>query len=66
MRKNGAIFVDDLLTAEDRREMAAWSLVFTDVLGVLEQNLLARSSYFHGSSGSWPSLVIALMTISAP
>jgi hypothetical protein len=48
MKKGGAIFFDDLITAEDRREMAAWPLVVTDVVGVLEQTLLARSSYFYG------------------
>lgn len=48
MKQNGAIFISDLLTAEDRRELDAWPLVFTDVLGVLEQTLLARSSFFYG------------------
>jgi hypothetical protein len=83
MRDHGAVFVSDLLTAQDRRELAAWPLVFTEyvsfifasiprtthgfinqadtnpylaflltllvasVLGVMEQTLLARSSYFY-------------------
>lgn len=44
-KENGAVMVTDLITAEDRRELAAWSLVFTDVLGVMEQTLLARAGY---------------------
>lgn len=40
--------IQDLLTAKDRREMDAWPLVFTDVLGVLEQTMLARASTFYG------------------
>lgn len=47
-KEHGAVFVQDLLTPEDRREMSLWPIVFTDVLGVLEQTLLARSSYFYG------------------
>lgn len=46
--QNGAVFINDLITAEDRRDMDAWSLVFTDVVGVLEQTMLARSSFFFG------------------
>jgi len=44
-KEHGAVMVNDLITPEDRRELAAWSLVFTDVLGVMEQTLLARAGY---------------------
>jgi hypothetical protein len=44
-KENGAVMFNDLVTPEDRRELAAWSLVFTDVLGVMEQTLLARAGY---------------------
>ncbi|CED85562.1 hypothetical protein [Phaffia rhodozyma] len=47
-KANGAIFIGDLITAADRRDLDAWSLVFTDVLGVLEQTMLARGSFFYG------------------
>ncbi|KAL7412006.1 hypothetical protein BDY24DRAFT_342213 [Mrakia frigida] len=47
-KEHGAVMVNDLITPEDRRELAAWSLVFTDVLGVMEQTLLARAGYFYG------------------
>ena len=43
----GALFVSDLLTREDRREFG-WPLVISDVIAVIEQQMLARSSYFYG------------------
>lgn len=56
MKKNGAILIGDLLTAEDRRDLAAWPLIFSDVLGLLEQTLLARSAYFYGASSLFEAL----------
>lgn len=47
-KEHGAVMIQDLLTAQDRRDMDAWPLVFTDVLGVLEQTMLARASTFYG------------------
>jgi hypothetical protein len=52
-RSEGAVFASDLLTAADRRELAgSWSLVFTDVVAVLEQEVLARSGTFYGHAMS--------------
>ena len=71
MRDSGAVFIQDLITAEDRefssckcdsavsetdidclcspgREFGAWELVFTDVMGILEQSLLSRSTFIYG------------------
>ncbi|KAH9051188.1 hypothetical protein EDB83DRAFT_2226273, partial [Lactarius deliciosus] len=43
----GAVFVSDLLTMEDRRAFG-WPLVFTDVVGVVEQQVLVRGGFFYG------------------
>ncbi|KAH7914049.1 hypothetical protein BJ138DRAFT_1144531 [Hygrophoropsis aurantiaca] len=43
---HGAIMASDLITLEDRRRFG-WPLLLTDVLGLVEQDLLARSSYFY-------------------
>ena len=52
-RSEGAVFASVLLTAADRRELAgSWSLVFTDVVAVLEQEVLARSGTFYGHAMS--------------
>jgi len=51
LRSQGAILIDDLLTIEDRREFG-WSIVVTDVMGVLEQAILARSYYFYAHAMS--------------
>lgn len=47
MRQNGAIFIDDLLTLEDRQAFG-WSIMLTDVLAVLEQTVLSHSAFFVG------------------
>ena len=47
IRKEGGVFLMDLLTMEDRREFG-WPLLLTDVRAVLEQSVLAHSSYFCG------------------
>ncbi|KAH9173199.1 hypothetical protein EDB89DRAFT_2068949 [Lactarius sanguifluus] len=43
----GAVFASDLLTMEDRRAFG-WPLMFTDVMGVLEQQVLVRGGFFYG------------------
>ena len=48
---NGAIFLDDLLTMEDRRKFG-WPLMITDIRAVLEQSLLAHSNYFYAHAMS--------------
>jgi len=47
----GAVFLNDLLTMEDRREFG-WPLMVTDVRAVVEQAMLSHSYYFyaHGMS----------------
>ncbi len=41
----------DLLTPNDRR-MVGWPVMFTDVLGILEQVVMARAAFFRGYSYS--------------
>ncbi|KAH9058099.1 hypothetical protein EDB87DRAFT_1564371 [Lactarius vividus] len=43
----GAVFMSDLLTMEDRRAFG-WPLMITDVMAIVEQQLLVRSSFFYG------------------
>ena len=43
----GAVFVSDLLTAEDRRSFG-WALMITDVMALVEQQVLVHSDYFYG------------------
>ncbi|KAH8991444.1 hypothetical protein EDB86DRAFT_3235240 [Lactarius hatsudake] len=43
----GAVFMSDLLTIEDRREFG-WTLMITDLMALVEQQLLVRSSFFYG------------------
>lgn len=43
---HGAILVAAILTYEDRQEFG-WSLLLTDVLGLVEQAVLSKSSYFY-------------------
>ncbi len=43
----GALFMSDLLTMDDRREFG-WPLMVTDVLAIVEQQLLAHSAFFYG------------------
>ncbi|GJJ13798.1 hypothetical protein Clacol_008055 [Clathrus columnatus] len=47
IRKNGAITIYELLTDEDRRQIG-WPLLFTDVLGIVEQRIAASSMFFYG------------------
>ncbi|KAL4065231.1 hypothetical protein J3A83DRAFT_4360512 [Scleroderma citrinum] len=44
--EHGAVRAPDLITIEDRRRFG-WPLLLTDVLGIVEQDLLARSSFFY-------------------
>ncbi|KAI9450463.1 hypothetical protein BJY52DRAFT_176517 [Lactarius psammicola] len=44
----GAVFVSDLLTVEDRRAAFDWPLMITDVLALVEQQLLVRAGFFYG------------------
>ncbi|KAH8993698.1 hypothetical protein EDB92DRAFT_1979327 [Lactarius akahatsu] len=43
----GAVFMSDLLTMEDRREFG-WPLMITDLMALVEQQLLVRSNFFYG------------------
>ncbi|KAH9178702.1 hypothetical protein EDB89DRAFT_2063636 [Lactarius sanguifluus] len=43
----GALFMSDLITMDDRREFG-WPLMVTDVLALVEQQLLAHSAFFYG------------------
>lgn len=44
---HGAILTSSLLTPADRQAFG-WPLLFTDVLGLVEQAVLARGHYFYG------------------
>ncbi|KAI0068212.1 hypothetical protein BV25DRAFT_1818597 [Artomyces pyxidatus] len=44
---HGAVFMNDLLTIEDRRAFG-WPLMITDVRALVEQALLAHSAFFYG------------------
>jgi len=46
LRAHGAVLVGELLTRADRRTFG-WPLLFTDVLGLVEQALLARAGYVY-------------------
>ena len=43
----GALFMSDLLTREDRRGFG-WPMLITDVIAVVEQQMLVRGSFFYG------------------
>jgi hypothetical protein len=47
IRREGGVFLSDLLTIEDRQEFG-WPLLITDVRAVLEQSVLAHSAFFVG------------------
>jgi hypothetical protein len=51
IRREGGVFLLDLLTMEDRRAFG-WKLMLTDVRAILEQSVLAHSAYFCGHSMS--------------
>jgi hypothetical protein len=57
---NGAIFISDLLTMEDRRKYG-WPLMITDVLALVEQRLLVHSAFFYGHAMSSLAGVITNM-----
>ncbi|KAF9228706.1 hypothetical protein BS17DRAFT_772382 [Gyrodon lividus] len=46
LREHGAVRASDLITIEDRRRFG-WPLLLTDVLGIVEQDLLARGGFFY-------------------
>lgn len=46
LTEHGVILVSDLLTYEDRQEFG-WGLVLTDILGLVEQVVLSKSTYFY-------------------
>ncbi|KAG6379179.1 hypothetical protein JVT61DRAFT_11621 [Boletus reticuloceps] len=46
LRDHGVIRAPDLITIEDRRRFG-WPLLITDVLGIVEQDLLARATFFY-------------------
>jgi hypothetical protein len=43
----GALFMSDLLTMEDRQAFG-WQLMITDVVAIVEQQVLVRGGYFYG------------------
>jgi hypothetical protein len=43
----GAVFMSDLLTMEDRQAFG-WSLMITDVMALVEQQVLVHSNFFYG------------------
>lgn len=49
MAKEGAIYFQDLVTFEDRLNFGP-SLMYTDVIALVEQALLSRSASFYGQS----------------
>ncbi|KAH0838292.1 hypothetical protein J3R83DRAFT_6569 [Lanmaoa asiatica] len=49
--ENGAVMFHDLVTFEDRHEFG-WGIMFSDIIGLVEQATLARASYFYGSAMS--------------
>ncbi|KAF8560342.1 hypothetical protein OG21DRAFT_55341 [Imleria badia] len=49
--ENGALMFHDLVTFEDRHEFG-WGILFSDIVGLVEQATLARASYFYGSAMS--------------
>lgn len=60
LREHGAVRAPDLITIEDRRRFG-WPLLLTDVLGIVEQDLLARASFFYAHAlSSVPGGVINL------
>ncbi|KAF8123741.1 hypothetical protein EV363DRAFT_1179181 [Boletus edulis] len=46
LRDHGVVRAPDLITIEDRRRFG-WPLLITDVLGIVEQDLLARATFFY-------------------
>lgn len=46
LRDHGVLRASDLITMEDRRRFG-WPLLITDVLGIVEQELLARGTFFY-------------------
>ncbi|KIK18769.1 hypothetical protein PISMIDRAFT_683952, partial [Pisolithus microcarpus 441] len=46
LKERGAVRASDLITIEDRRRFG-WPLLLTDVLGIVEQELLSRASFFY-------------------
>lgn len=46
---HGAVLVSHLLTHKDRQDFG-WSLILTDVLGQVEQAVLAKSTFFYAQS----------------
>ncbi|KAF8328121.1 uncharacterized protein EI90DRAFT_2926732 [Cantharellus anzutake] len=51
IREHGAILISDLLTPEDRR-LVGWPLLVTDVLALLEQNVMSHAAYFYAHAMS--------------
>ncbi|KAK0439464.1 uncharacterized protein EV420DRAFT_1583738 [Desarmillaria tabescens] len=59
----GAVFMNDLLTIEERRGELHWLLMLTDFRGVVEQVMLSRAAYFYGHAMS--SVVGGVMNLRA-
>jgi hypothetical protein len=46
LREHGVVRAADLITIEDRRRFG-WPLLITDVLGIVEQDLMGRGAFFY-------------------
>ena len=51
IREHGAVLISDLLSPEDRR-LVGWPLLVTDVLALLEQNVMSHAAYFYAHAMS--------------
>lgn len=51
IRTHGAVLIQDLLFPEDRR-LVGWPLLYTDVLALLEQSIMAHAAYFYAHAMS--------------
>ena len=61
--KNATLFYDVIESTELRR-LLGWPMLFTDVLALVEQEIMARSAFFSGYSlGSVAGGVMNLRTV---
>jgi hypothetical protein len=51
MRSQGAVLIEDLITAEER-QIVGWPLLLTDVLSQVEQLIASHGVFFSGHSMS--------------
>lgn len=51
-RSHGAVLLVDVLSEKERRELLGWQANFGDLLALVSQAVVARSSYFVGTGMS--------------